>query len=500
MLPKVARHPLRIAALVGFPLAVLAQTQCSDNASTPGNNTTGSTSSGSTTSGAGGDTTGSSTSTSSGSMTTSSSTTGTTATSGAGGSTGAGGSATTGGSSGSTGATGGSAGAGGNGGTGGAGGSSGGAGGTGAGGKGGAGGSGGGAGGAGGSGGGPMNFTPCTSMPAAMPPALKKGPAIGPFAAQAGQIIGVPGEPDLLYVIGHRNGNVYVVQGTTVAANPLVHVDIATAGNNEQGLLSMALHPNFATNHLFYLYYPAAADGSMTIDEFERTSPTAATKKQNIYSHARADGACASGNCFHNGGMLQFNPKDASPYLYLSVGNNTIKAQSSSATGYAGRVLRFDLGTKMSTTFAYGLRNPYRMSIDPLTGDMWIGDVADGPGGSVFYIANGSAPGKDFGYGDGGEIAGGISDLQTGSAALIGGFVYRGNAIPGLCGRYLFGMHDPGTVRSMIQQNGQRVGGIVNIATLSVPNKLSSFGQDGVGELYVASMGDNVIYKIIAGP
>jgi hypothetical protein len=432
-------------------------------------------------------------------MTTSSTTSGTAGTTtGTGGGTGAGGagSTTTGGSSGSSGSGGGS----GPGGSTGSGGAGGGAGGAGSGGKGGAGGSVGGSGGAGGSGGGNTSFTPCTSMPAAMPPPLKKGPAIGPFAAQAGQIVGVPGEADTLYVIGHRNGNVYVVQGPTVAQNPLLTVDIATAGNNEQGLLSVAFHPNFAQNHLFYVYYTAANTGAMTIDEYERTSPTAATMKQNIYSHARADGDCAAGNCFHNGGMLMFNPKDTSPFLYLSVGNNTVKAQSSSATGYAGRVLRFDLGTKMSTTFAYGLRNPYRMSIDPVTGDMWIGDVADGPGGSIFYLPSGTAPGHDFGYGGGGEIAGGITGLQPTNAAMIGGFIYRGNAIAGLCGRYIFGMHDPGIVRSLVQQNGQMVGGIVNIPSLNVANKLSSFGQDGMGELYVASMGDNVIYKIIAGP
>jgi hypothetical protein len=337
-------------------------------------------------------------------------------------------------------------------------------------------------------------------MPAAMPPALKKGAPIGPFQGQAGQIIGVPGEPDLLYVIGHRTGNVYVVQGTTVGQTPFVHVNIATSGNNEQGLLSMALHPNFAQNQLFYLYYTAAANGEMTIDEFKRTSPTTAMMTQNIYSHARADGGCTNGNCFHNGGMLMFNPKDPSPYLYLSVGNNTVEAQSGMAMGYAGRVLRFDLGTKMSTTYAYGLRNPYRMSIDPVTGDMWVGDVANGPGGSVFFLANGTAPGHSFGYGGGGEIGGGISGLLPTNAALIGGFVYRGNAIPGLCGRYLFGMHDPGIVRSLLQKNGQMMGGIVDIPSLSVPNKLSSFGQDGAGELYLASMGDQVIYKIVAGP
>jgi hypothetical protein len=317
---------------------------------------------------------------------------------------------------------------------------------------------------------------------------------------QAGQIVGVPGEPDVLYVIGHRNGNVYAVINGTVQQTPLIHVNIATAGNNEQGLLSMALHPNFAQNQLFYLYYTAQADGAMTIDEFKRTSKTAAMPTQNIYSKARADGDCTSGNCFHNGGSLMFNPKDASPFLYLSVGNNTVKGQSSSATGYAGRVLKFDLGTKMSTTYAYGLRNPYRASIDRLTGDLWIGDVADAAGGAVFFLANGSPAGKNFGYSANNEIGGGISDFQGGDAAVIGGYVYRGNAIPGLCGRYIFGKHDPGLVKSMIQMNGARVGNVANHTTLTVPNKLSSFGEDGEGELYMASMGDNVIYKIIAGP
>ena len=74
----------------------------------------------------------------------------------------------------------------------------------------------------------------------------------------AGQIVGVPGEPGTLYVIGHRDGNVFTVQNGQVAATPLIKVDVANGGNNEQGLLSMALHPSFATNHLFYLFYTAA--------------------------------------------------------------------------------------------------------------------------------------------------------------------------------------------------------------------------------------------------
>ena len=124
------------------------------------------------------------------------------------------------------------------------------------------------------------------------------------------------------------------------------------------------------------------------------------------------------------------------------------------------------------------------MSIDRLTGDMYIGDVANGAGGSIYLPRQRQAMGRDFGYRTTtGEIQDGISGVQGGGAAIIGGYVYRGNKIPGLCGRYIYGMHDPGTVRSLVQENGMRVGDITNHGTLTVPGKLTSFGEDGEGEL-----------------
>src|SRR5262245_18374758 len=143
----------------------------------------------------------------------------------------------------------------------------------------------GGAAGGGGSGGGNAGaFEPCNTEPAAQVPMLKRGAAITGFDGMqtAGQMVGVPGEAGLLYVIGHRDGQVFTVQNGAVADAPLVTVAVADGGNNEQGLLSMALHPSFATNHLFYLFY-TAENNDMTIDEFERTSATAATFKRNVY-------------------------------------------------------------------------------------------------------------------------------------------------------------------------------------------------------------------------
>ena len=359
---------------------------------------------------------------------------------------------------------------------------------------GGAGGSGGGSG-SGGSGGAVATFTPCNSMPAAMVPMLKRGPAINGFTGMmtAGQIIGVPGETNIIYVIGHRDGNVFIVQDGK-AAGTLVKVSVASGGNNEQGLLSMALHPQFATNHLFYLYYTSSNNGDITIDEFERLTPTTAMKKRNIYSQPRA-----GGGMFHNGGFITFSPKDAMPYMYFSVGNNESN-DAGNPDGVAGRVHRIDVTSKAHMTFAYGLRNPYRMSIDRLTGDMFIADVANGPGGTIIFNPFGTM-GKDYGY----RNNNGNPDINEGilrdsnGAAIIGGFVYRGNKIPGLCGRYFYGNHEGGIVHSIVVQDGKKSGDTANHGTLSVPGNITSFGEDGEGELYMASM-SNTIYKIVAGP
>jgi glucose/arabinose dehydrogenase len=354
--------------------------------------------------------------------------------------------------------------------------------------------------GTGGTGGG--NNAPCTGEPAAEAPALKRGAPINGFAGQAGQVVGVPGE-NTLYVIGHRNGNVYTVMNGMVQAQPLLHVNNSAGPGNEQGLLSMALHPKFAQNKLFYIFYTPAGMAQSRVEEWERMSPTTAMFKQATYT-GRGSGR------YHNGGSIYFSPKDTEPLLYHSVGNAE-SADAGNPMGTVGRILRYNVETKMGVpaktggvgmfTFAYGLRNPYRMSIDRLTGDIYVGDVANGPGGGIAAAPYGTE-GKDFGY----RANNGTPDVnkslaaEGGGAAIIGGVVYRGNKIPGLCGRYFYGVHAGGVVKSMIVKNGQRMGAITTHGTLTVPGNISSFGEDGEGEVWMSSMNGNAIYKIEAGP
>jgi len=335
-------------------------------------------------------------------------------------------------------------------------------------------------------------------MPDATPPALKRGATVTGFMGQAGQVVGAPDDPTTMYVLGHANGNVYIVKDLKVAGT-LLKVDVAGNGNGpEQGLLGIAMSPQFKTNHLMYILYTAAAGGQITVDEFERMSPTMAVFKQNVHKHAGS-------NMYHNGGSIYFSPKDDKPLLYHSVGNAQQPGNSASPTSLNGKVLRYDVTTKAGVpatggqmmTFAYGLRNPYRMSVDRLTGDVWIGDVADGPGGAIFFMSHDGMV-QNFGYGGGGEVKGGISGFQAGAAAIIGGVVYRGSKIKGMCGRYFFGMHSSGAVKSLIQSGGTRMGAVADHAMLSVPGQLSSFGEDTEGEIWMSSRSNNAIYKIEA--
>jgi hypothetical protein len=344
------------------------------------------------------------------------------------------------------------------------------------------------------------SFTPCTDEPAMEPPALKRTTAIGPFpgAAQTGQVVGFPGE-NLMYVLGHRSGNVFAAQDGKVVATPVFKVTISTNDpGNEQGLLSIALHPKFKENHLFYVYY--TLNSRFRVDAYERTEPLKVTMKGNVY-----DGQ--GSQQFHNGGSIYFNPKDTEPLLYHSVGNTQNPAAPQQLNGALGRILRYNVETKAAApaktggvggfTWSYGLRNPYRMSIDRLTGDLWVADVNGGKGGNV-YMTPWGTEGVNYGNMNDALKPGIIGSTDTSGNAIIGGVVYRGNKIKGLCGRYFFGMNSPGTVKSLIQKDGKMIGSVAVHGNLSVPGNLSSFGEDGEGEIWMSSMNNNTIYKIEA--
>ena len=331
----------------------------------------------------------------------------------------------------------------------------------------------------------------CTGEPAATPPALKKTGVVRiPNGDQAGQVIGVPGEKGI-YIIGHRTGKVYYAVDGKLDPTAMAQVPIKNnAGQDEQGMLGITLHPNFAQNQLFYLVY-TAPNANIRIEELQRTGPTSSKVTRTIWDKARV-----GGGAFHNGGQIAFNPKDGGkPLLYHAVGNTASTGESGRAEGTAGRVLIHDLSVDpiKSTTMSFGLRNPYRMTIDRVTGDLYMGEIDDPPGGAI-YVSPFGAPVKDWGY-RGGGVKGGITGKE-GDKATIGGVVYRGMKIPGICGRYFFSSWPGGNIKSIVAKDGKLMGAAASHAGLGAGG-IASFGEDGEGEIYFATQGGEV-FKIEA--
>jgi hypothetical protein len=360
-----------------------------------------------------------------------------------------------------------------------------------------------------------MPPTPTPGMPPTPPPGMPPTPPVEPPAGPAAlscepsgavpeltmtrvaqglnnptEIVGDPEDPEALWVLEHEVGDVRVVKGgTKLPGAALAHISTMSRGNDEEGLQSIAIHPDYAKNKLFYLFYSAAGNSATTVDEFKRTGPNTSEKVRNIYT-------APSSAMYHNGGQLDFWKGE----LYISVGENQTPSNSQSANGQLGRVLKLNINEPSNTgqTIVLGLRNPYRMSFDPQTGDMYIGDVGDSGGGSerLFFVKAGTT-GTNFGWG-GSNRPGGIGAPNLGSGnPIIGGFVYRGKKMPGFCGRYIWGSYrGGGNFRSIKVGPNNQATEPKSHPALTV-NALTAFGRDSAGELYFANYGANgTIYRI----
>ena len=325
-----------------------------------------------------------------------------------------------------------------------------------------------------------------------------------------------------------RDGRIYQIEANG-SVNPTPFLDIrdrVETGFWEQGLLGLAFHPDFETNGYFYIYYAEATatdDSPAVLARF--TAPAAggpvdpAGELRLLQIPHAADE--------HYGGSLHFGPDG---YLYVSVGDAFQHQQAQEEGSLLGKVLRLDVDggspyaippdnpfagsdTKRGEIWLMGLRNPWRMSFDRLTGDLYVTDV----GLSTFEEVN-IAPARQGGLNFGwpcyeGTLPGTLPTIGCGPAsgyakpahqydhlggrcAVIGGYVYRGTQLPWVAGKYLFADLCSGVIWGLWQANGAFV-------TVPLPANMlrswTTFGEDAAGELYLAELnGDNAIYRIVA--
>jgi glucose/arabinose dehydrogenase len=303
------------------------------------------------------------------------------------------------------------------------------------------------------------------------------------------------------------------------ASMGIVFLDITSSvlsAGGEQGLLGLAFHPQYASNRRFFVFYTRKPDGALRVAEFRATSDP------NVADHIERPllTILHPGATNHNGGMLAFG-RDG--LLYISVGDgggaNDGPNNGQNLNSLLGKILRINVNTASGylipasnpfagatsgrdEIYAYGLRNPWRFSVDRSTGQIWLGDVGqnareeiDGPivsggnyGWRVFEgtscTGNGPAPCNAGAY-----IAPTVEYAHAGGrCSVTGGYVYRGTLNTLSPGTYVYADYCTGEIFA-------RAGGSSSLL-LDTSMRISSFGEDRAGELLVVNYTGGTISRL----
>ncbi|MGH2687397.1 MAG: PQQ-dependent sugar dehydrogenase, partial [Actinomycetota bacterium] len=343
-----------------------------------------------------------------------------------------------------------------------------------------------------------------------------------------------PGETRRLFVV-EQVGRIRIVRDGAVVGTPFLDIVSRVGSGGERGLLGLAFHPQYAQTGRFFVNYTDRR-GDTHISEFRVTSNAdladPATERQLMFVAQPFANHTGGGLAFGNDGMLYIALGDGGS------GGDPMRNGQNRGTRL-GKILRIDVdrgnpfGIPSDNPFAstagvlpeiwaYGLRNPWRISIDRSTGDLYIGDVGQGRREEVDVGFASRRGGENYGWivmegtlcfspGAGCNTSGLTQpvldypiDGAASECAVTGGFVYRGCRMPGYHGTYFYGDYCTGLVRSLRVVNAaaaderdwtailRRTGG-------GAMQGLSSFGVDGKGELYLVLLGGEV-YRLARKP
>src|SRR5262245_25802958 len=313
--------------------------------------------------------------------------------------------------------------------------------------------------------------------------------------------------PGRLYTVG-QGGTIRLAVDGKLRPKPFLKLDrMVLSRGAEQGLLSIAFHPSFARNRLFYVDY-IGLDGNTHMVEYRATKDGTAA----VPGFAREILFVKQPGPQHNGGQLAFGPDGK---LYVGLGDGECcddpQNRAQNMDELLGKILRIDVATKKAEIAFLGLRNPSRFSFDRATNDLYIADVGAGVWEEVdivpraqlgelanfgwdAYEARADKEPQDLNAVGRLTYPAHAYDHQGGHCSITGGFVYRGSAVPAARGRYFFGDYCSGAIWSLKWVGGKATDARREAATIK---GLSTFGEDARGELYAASVDTGRVYRLI---
>jgi len=285
-----------------------------------------------------------------------------------------------------------------------------------------------------------------------------------------------------------------------------IRSQVSDAGN-EEGLLGLAIDPDYADNGHYYVYYSAAQPRRSVISRVTARDPDSELVILEVlqsYSN-------------HNGGQLAFGPDSM---LYISLGDGGSggdpQGNGQDLSTLLGSILRIDVSgigpdrgydvppdnpfvgvrDAREEIWAYGLRNPWRFSFDRRNGALWAGDVGQNSFEEIDLIKKGGNYGWNTLEGEhcfsprtGCDASGTelpvIEYASSRGCSVIGGFVYRGASIPGLSGFYVYGDYCSGEIRGFHHEAGDSL--LVDSGL-----RITSFGEDQTGEIYALTQSGEI--------
>lgn len=319
-------------------------------------------------------------------------------------------------------------------------------------------------------------------------------------------------------------GRIKVFPNNSSVTTTKIFLDITdrVTSGGETGLLGLAFHPNYENNGYFYVNYTAPSPLRTVVSRFQvsPTNPDSADKNTEqillTFNQPYSN---------HNGGCIAFGPDG---YLYIATGDGGSggdpQNNAQNITNLLGKILRIDVDNPQAPLnygipptnpfadstntsirkeiYAYGLRNPWRMSFDPVTGWLWAADVGQSNWEEIDIISNGGNYGWRCYEGNHPYNTSGCNGTyifpvweysHTLGISVTGGYVYRGQNVPELYGKYIYGDYGSRRVWSLLYDG---VNPPSNTQITTAVGSITSFGVDQNNELFLVSF-NGKIYNFI---